>query len=281
MIKATVIEATHSPYRVEQPPIFTLEVTLPRFLLAQFNKHGTIVSNTASSRAIPHGKMRSIMLDSPVVPVFKRHQSGMDANDDLDEATARCAKEIWDKAMIVAHTFHEQLEELGVSKGQANRLLEPFMHVTLIATGQLPAWEHLINLRKAPSAQSEFQEVATAIEDAIYSAYEKQSPYHIPYTDGNPTYDNIVQSVARCARVSYLNHGKDTTIEDDRKLFDRLIDGGHMSPFEHVVAYRELYSPEYGQAGRMVGLGSTMICNLRWVLENDLSVDSFLGLCKA
>jgi hypothetical protein len=45
----------------------------------------------------------------------------------------------------------------------------------------------------------------------------------------------IKVSVARCARVSYLNfEGKDD-YEADIKLYDRLLAMGHMSPFEHCA----------------------------------------------
>lgn len=49
-------------------------------------------------------------------------------------------------------------------------------------------------------------------------------------------------ATARCARVSYLNfEGKDD-YEADIKLHDRLLESGHMSPFEHcakVMSERE------------------------------------------
>jgi hypothetical protein len=46
----------------------------------------------------------------------------------------------------------------------------------------------------------------------------------------------IKRSVARCARVSYLNHeGKKSTIEEDLQLYNRLLGGVpiHASPAEH------------------------------------------------
>jgi hypothetical protein len=39
--------------------------------------------------------------------------------------------------------------------------------------------------------------------------------------------------VARCARVSYLNHEGAIDIKKDAELHDRLKTSGHMSPFEH------------------------------------------------
>ena len=41
-------------------------------------------------------------------------------------------------------------------------------------------------------------------------------------------------SAARCARVSYLNHDKsEPDISKDIELADKLLEAGHMSPFEH------------------------------------------------
>jgi hypothetical protein len=49
--------------------------------------------------------------------------------------------------------------------------------------------------------------------------------------------ENLIKiSVARCARVSYLTHEqKEPKIEDDLKLYDRLVGGTplHASPAEH------------------------------------------------
>lgn len=45
-------------------------------------------------------------------------------------------------------------------------------------------------------------------------------------------------SAARCARVSYLNHdGSKPDILKDLALAKRLIDSGHMTPFEHQCRY--------------------------------------------
>jgi hypothetical protein len=58
-------------------------------------------------------------------------------------------------------------------------------------------------------------------------------------------------ATARCARVSYLNfEGKDD-YEADIKLYDRLKDMGHMSPFEHCA--RAMSEEEYDSHIKGVG----------------------------
>ena len=46
----------------------------------------------------------------------------------------------------------------------------------------------------------------------------------------------IKMSIARCARVSYLNHDKSEPDPDkDMELYETLLESRHMSPFEHVA----------------------------------------------
>jgi hypothetical protein len=48
------------------------------------------------------------------------------------------------------------------------------------------------------------------------------------------SYADLVKiSVARCAAVSYERQGTQKTIEEYVALYDRLLQSGHMSPFEH------------------------------------------------
>lgn len=62
-------------------------------------------------------------------------------------------------------------------------------------------------------------------------------------------------ATARCARVSYLNfEGKDS-YEADIKLYDRLKDMGHMSPFEHCARAMSKDEYLYGLQGRIDDVG--------------------------
>jgi len=45
----------------------------------------------------------------------------------------------------------------------------------------------------------------------------------------------IKLSVARCARVSYLNHDGLRDHQKDIELYNQLLSSKHMSPFEHVA----------------------------------------------
>ena len=104
-------------------------------------------------------------------------------------------------------------------------------------------------------AEIHMMALAEAMWDAMNESTPKQlkaGEWHIPFgdkyiiTDNFPsthpqTQDeiniNIKLSVARCARVSYTVVGEEDKVgnyENDIKLFDRLLQSGHMSPFEHI-----------------------------------------------
>ena len=80
---AKVIKDSISPDGVR---LTTLEVTLPRIVLAEFNTHRMLSRNSASSRAIPVRKRIDAVERDPFVPdQFGRNQKGMQASDILRE----------------------------------------------------------------------------------------------------------------------------------------------------------------------------------------------------
>jgi len=74
-----------------------------------------------------------------------------------------------------------------------------------------------------------------------------RGPYRASYIrhDGDIEKAKIEIAVARCARVSYTTFGEDKidNYEADIKLYDRLLQSGHMSPMEHVA--RAMTNEEY------------------------------------
>jgi hypothetical protein len=69
------------------------------------------------------------------------------------------------------------------------------------------------------------------------TAKDKNKYVNSAYTANPITHDDLIKmSVARCARVSYLNHdGTKSTLEQDLALYDRLVGSApiHASPAEH------------------------------------------------
>jgi thymidylate synthase ThyX len=134
---------------------------------------------------------------------------------------------------------------LNVHKQLANRLLEPFMWHTLIVTAT--EWSNFFNLRAHPDAQPEIRRAA----ELMRGEWEDSTPrelsepeWHLPLVgdagghEGDhdlPIDAKRKMSVGRCARVSYLTHGGRRDPEADIALHDRLLESGHLSPFEHVA----------------------------------------------
>lgn len=229
----------------------TFVVTMPRFLLAEFNTHRVLSRNSASSRAIPVEKRIAMLESDPFVPeAFQQNIRGMQGGAPLDPMAQDNAKQIWMQAAKSAIQHAKSLANLGVHKQWANRLLEPFAWHTVVCTAT--EWENFFNLRTHPDAQPEIQVVARMMKAAMEES--KPQPlelgeWHIPFITeedinescGNPSCmpDDlwlVKLSVARCARVSYLTHdtGKRDVVAD-LALHDRLLTSGHMSPFEHCA----------------------------------------------
>jgi thymidylate synthase ThyX len=169
-----------------------------------------------------------------------------------DEATSLSLKSQWLDARNYAVHRAKQLNERGLTKQLCNRLLEPFMYHTIIATAT--EWENFIALRAHDQAEIHIQDAAYKILDALNNSQPtllKPGEWHIPFSDkidgdklADIYYSQQLQSpieaaikiaIARCARVSYMNfEGKDD-YEADIKLYNMLKESGHMSPFEHVA----------------------------------------------
>lgn len=237
-ISATVILDSVSP---DGHRLTTMELIMPRFLLAQWNTHRTMSRNAASSRAVPTWKLIAQVLNAPFIPGdFARNQTGMQAGESLSGENQRQAGVVWYKAAQVAAGLAENLADLGVHKQWANRLLEPFLFVKVLASAT--EWGNLLRLRRHDDAQPEFQQLAQAIFDAREASEpvkKKWGDWHLPYVADLELFENLGDqeclkrwSVARCARL-----GLSTPLKDE-ELYERLLNGsgfGHFSPFEHVA----------------------------------------------
>ena len=248
-------------------------LTYPRFFHSEILTHRAFSRNAASSRAIPVKRMIDDIRQNCAMPIFwGKNQAGMQAKEELDDIIKRreilvspvgnsldpytltvtdkhAAKHEWLAARDSAIKHAEKMMELGVHKQIANRIIEPFMHMTVIITGT--EFENFFALRAHPDAQPEFQDLAYKMLD-IYQLSEpnklKAGEWHIPFGDKLDEtrltelyYQTAIPheelklriSVARCARVSYLNfEGKDD-YNKDIELSETLSSSGHWSPFEH------------------------------------------------
>ena len=224
--------------------ITTVELTYPRCIHSEFMTHRMFSRNSASSRAIPIKKMLDNVRNNPFIPiVWGSHKPGMQAGEALDLNTATTCEKVWLEARDVAVEHAEELSKAGLHKQIVNRLVEPWMWITVICTGNEGAYANFFHLRCHAAAEPHMQEIA----NLLFLAYRDSEPKllkhgecHTPLLgfegdkDLNPV-DQLKVSVGRVARVSYLNHNGERDVQADIKLHDRLETSGHWSPFEHIA----------------------------------------------
>ena len=137
----------------------TLEVTFPRFVLAEFNTHRMFSRNSASSRAIPTAKLIERVEQDPVLPLeWGRNKAGMSASDLLSAEEAEAAQRVWLRARDDAIARARELLDLKVHKQELNRILEPFLWHTVIVTAT--QWDNFFELRCSSNAQPEIRKAA-------------------------------------------------------------------------------------------------------------------------
>lgn len=231
----------------------TMELTYPRCVHSEFLTHRMFSRNAASSRAIPVEKMIEQVERDPFIPIhWGKAQKGMQAYDVVD-CPSECEK-LWLLNRNMAVHYVEGLLELGLHKQIANRLLEPWMWITVIATGNEGAWNNFFALRCHHEAEPHIQKIAyMAREVRSQSTPQKLSDgqWHLPLIgfEGDELLsveDQVKVSVGRCARVSYLTHDGRRDVQADIDLHDRLLASKHFSPFEHV-ARMDRFSREWAQ----------------------------------
>ena len=267
--------------------LWTFELTYPRYIHSEFMTHRMFSRNASSSRAIPVSKVIQQVESNPVIPPkVYMNKAGMVGDVEADTTDTVAFYNLWLDAATNAVNTANEMEKIGIHKQHINRILEPFQFIHVIVTAT--EWSNFFRLRLAPDAQPEMQELANAIYDEMDKyKYESfgyiavggyGSPCEIisgdstvvtlPYVTeediskvGAENYITLMKvSSARCARVSYNNHdGSKPDIEKDLKLFERLSEGGHMSPLEHTC----IRNIEYVPSANLMGWES-----LRYLLEN-------------
>jgi thymidylate synthase ThyX len=233
--------------------ITTMELNYHRFIHSEFMTHRMFSRNASSSRAIPVDKMIKQVEDNPAMPIhWGKNQPGMQANEECDNLVrlswdyySDCERigskeQAWEEAADFAASAARRFSLEGYHKQIVNRLVEPFQYIKVIVTAT--EWENFFKLRMHPYAQPEMMELARCMKEAMDNSLPvtlSSGEWHLPYVRREcfgvyELKDAIKCSVARCARVSYLNHDNSTPdVAKDIALADILLESGHMSPFEH------------------------------------------------
>ncbi len=221
--------------------ITTWLLTYPRIIHAEFMTHRVFSRNASSSRAIPIQKMCAAVEDNPAqFEYWGGNKAGMQAGAELQADELALAQHRWLQGAKDAVKLAQALSESGLHKQNANRVLEPWSHITVIATAT--SLGNFFALRAHPAAQPEFQTLAYRMLSAyLHSAPEIKAwgEWHIPFGDRMPAglseADRIRVATARCARTSYLTFDNEIDVAKDIALHDQLATAGHWSPFEHCA----------------------------------------------
>jgi len=292
MIEVDIIADSIGPNGIR---LTTFVLKYPRFIHAEFMTHRVFSRNASSSRAIPVKKSIQMVMDNPVIPkAFTKNQKGMQGGEILTDEVHDKAVKIWLKARDYMVECANELATLEVHKQYANRILEPFSTITVIMTAT--DLDNFFALRCHKDAQPEIH----MLSDIMYEKYKAHLPqqlevdcWHLPFVDDlaiqeikdyfkisslkdseDAMHLAIKRSVARCARVSYLNHdGTATTVEQDLRLYDRLLGQVpiHASPAEHQA------KAQYGDVPRELSGNLRGWIQYRKTLPNE-NITKFEGL---
>lgn len=253
--------------------VTTIEATFPRPILAELNTHRLISKdgyeqefsrNSASSRAIPTEKNIARLLDHPFVPrTFNARVAGMGVGEEFDAERAQLAREVWMLGRDGAVDTAIQLNDIGLDKSRANRVMEPYMWHTAILTAT--EWSNFFGQR-APDggevdlsfpAAPEIQELAIAVRTAMRASKPKlieEGNWHVPYFDHDEEFDllrglmgglavpindaiaaMLYVSARRLARVSFDRQNDEEQILHSYSKGTELQRMSHYSPLEHQV----------------------------------------------
>jgi thymidylate synthase ThyX len=229
--------------------VTTVEMTIPRIVLAELNTHRVFSRNSGSSRATPFNKILKSICFRP--SVWRMNGSGMQPKMDAGFIRSLLATIAWEKARLIAIAFSFFFNKvLKIHKELSNRLMEPFQYTKVLVTST--EYQNFLVLRTHRTAQLEIREAAILLAEALDKSKPQERVAHLPYItseeleeafvksrQGNlrKFFEVIMASVARCARVSYLNFEGRKDIDKDVDLFTKLAvqKPPHLSPLEHIV----------------------------------------------
>jgi len=234
----------------------TMEWKYPRSIHSEIMTHRITSKNSASSRAIPVEKLIAQVVDEPYIPQYiGKKQSGMQAGDELTGENREAAVASWLRARDNAVTEARVMVACHAPKEIVNRLLEPWMWITIIISST--EWSNLYGLRNHTQAERHFQHLAREAIAAMEASTPNVLPaghWHLPLigvdsadvevldalaaADQLKYPDDFIKiSVGRVARVSYLTHDGKRDVMEDIKLHDKMAVQVplHASPAEHIA----------------------------------------------
>lgn len=225
---------------IEGERITTFKVVFPRIVAEELLRHRSFSFCSASSRAIPIDRMINDTVRF-VPEKWRLHQPGMQPlEDEIGVGLHLECDEIWERGMKGAIETARKLQEKGIAKEIANRVLVPYQYITLIISSSRSGYSNFFSLRTHNDAQYEIRVLAREMQKQYDSSFPQERGFHLPFVDGESyTLNDIKVSVARSARLSYTTvDGSEPSFEKDLLLYNRLLESRHLSPFEFQVFSR-------------------------------------------
>jgi len=213
----------------------------PKVLLAELNTHALVRRSVASARAIPVKKYVEMVRKDPYIPQWTSAQSGMTGGDNLSSDEKNYLTTIYlqemDRACQMALRMHYDLK---VAKQDANRLLDQYVRVPVVATST--DWGTVFVLRDSHLAQPEFAAQAHGARIAMAHSIPVElqlTDWHIAWAhkadEGLELNDLLSLNAARSARTSYNNQDGPITLDKANEMSHNLEKDGHTVPFEHAA----------------------------------------------
>jgi hypothetical protein len=215
-------------------------------VLQQITRHRSFAFSVQSSRAA------SLPLD--FVPIWRGAGQGRMFSQEKPNALQRAgAGLLWALGRTNARMVSWGLKTLGIHRQHWQLPIKPYATVSMYLTSSPQGWGHFFSLRRAEAdgAQSDIVLLANELEDAYvntammptrsYHLYGPHLPEPLDVRDyilagwlnlpDGPECQALMKAVVRVARVS--TRGKESTSKNPERLFKRLIEQHHASPFEH------------------------------------------------
>ncbi len=249
--------------------------TYPRFIHGEMMTNKMHSKSSASSRAIPVGKMLANIEADPVVPIWwGKNEPGMQAYAEVEDKAA--AEAWWRESLALSIAQARKGVELGLHKQIVNRLVESGMWISVIYSATTVS--NMFGLRIHEAAEHHCRKIVTMMkeaQDASKPKVLKPGEWHLPlvFDEDYPLAADMLLredpsrsskredferdlskllatiAVGRCARVSYLTHDGKRDLVEDVKLHDKLLvqEPLHAAPGEHVA--QAMGYPQWFKAG--------------------------------
>lgn len=243
--------------------ITTLELVLPRSILAELNTHRALSKNSASSRAIPFKKMVEVVEKDPFIPIaWQSKHSGMQGTDYLTGTSeVQLLINKWLEARNLAVQQATLLHNSNVTKQLCNRLLEPFMWHKVLVTGTGEGWENFFQLRcpyyeyKIPTCGEDGTLTENLItlksrsrKDLIKELQIIDNPEYLPYLEAlPPLQDNLAWLIINKGQAEIHMMALAEAIYDARNesIPEQLAEGEWHIPFGNKIDSSQFDASKY------------------------------------